>query len=298
LEDSGGIGGYHDLLDTLADPNHDDHDHLKAWVAWTVGPWQDFDPENVDIHALRNELALLFEAPARAPGSETRSLTQALTHRLPPGLSRDFRSYLDSASLDGPRSVDDDDAEAMTTPYRWLARRVGQDGLSLTPAGWLPPAVVQEAMTELGWAKNWIGKADREEQSLPVLQLRESAHRLGLIRKIKGRLLLTSAAKRLLDDPTALWTFIARALAHRHRHNSGRDAVLLLLLEIAAGKRSDWDDYLDAVAFGLSALGWRSPEGADLDPRTLHALLAEPLKYSRTRASSTATAREPNSITP
>jgi len=41
-------------------------------------------------------------------------------------------------------------------------------------------------MTELGWAKDWIGKANREDQTLPVLQLRESAQRLGLIRKIKG----------------------------------------------------------------------------------------------------------------
>lgn len=299
LEDSGGIGGYQDLLNALADPTRDDHDDRKVWVAWTVGPWQDFDPENLDIDALNNELALLFEAPAHLPRPETESLTQELTHRLPPGLRREFRSYLDSAGLDGPRSVDDDVAKAMTAPYLWLARRVGQGGLSLTQAGWLPPAVVEEAMTELGWAKNWIGKANREEHALPVLQLRESAQRLGLIRKSKGRLLLTSAAKRLLDDPTALWMFIARALAHRHRHDSGRDAVLLLLLEIAAGRRSDWDDYLEAVAFGLSALGWRSPEGADLDPRTLHALLAEPLEALQNLGIFNDQAGlEPNNITP
>ncbi|MFF2317935.1 plasmid pRiA4b ORF-3 family protein [Arthrobacter sp. NPDC058097] len=278
LEDSGGIGGYYDMLDALADPAHEDHDELKEWVAWTVGPWQAFDPEHLDIDALSNELARLFEAPAQGPGPETESLIQELIHRMPPGLRREFRSYLDSVGLDAPGSVEDDVAGAMTAPYLWLAGRIGQNGLSLTPAGWLPPAVVQEAMTEIGWAKNWIGKANREEQTLPVLQLRESAQRLGLIRKIKGRLLLTSAGKRLVDDPVGLWMFIARSLAHRHRHDSGRDAVLLLLLEIAAGKRAAWDDYLDAVAFGLSALGWRSPEGADLDTRTLHALLAEPLE--------------------
>ena len=36
-------------------------------------------------------------------------------------------------------------------------------------AGWLPPAVVREATSELGWAKDWIGKANREDQTLPVL---------------------------------------------------------------------------------------------------------------------------------
>lgn len=276
LEDSGGTGGYHDLLDALADPGHEKHKDLQAWVAWTAGPWQEFDPEQLDINAVNDELALLFPAPAaneHRPGSE--SLTQELTNRMPPGLRHEFRSYLHAAGLDGPATVETDVAEAMTAPYLWLTRRVGLDGLSLTAAGWLPPAVVREAMTELGWAKDWIGKANREDQTLPVLQLRESAQRLSLIRKIKGRLVLTSAAKRLLDDPASLWLFLARSVAHRHRHDAERDATLLLLLEVAAGKQTEWADYLKAVAFGLEALGWRTRTGADLEPNTVQALLVD-----------------------
>jgi hypothetical protein len=157
---------------------------------------------------------------------------------MPPALRREFRSYLHAAGLDGPATVEADVAETMTAPYLWLTRRIGPDGLSLTAAGRLPSTVVREAMTELDWAKDWIGKANREDQTLPVLQLRESAQRLGLIRKIKGRLVLTSAAKRLLDDPAGLWVFLAQSIAHRHRHDSERDATLLLLLEVAAGKRT------------------------------------------------------------
>ncbi|WP_307000447.1 plasmid pRiA4b ORF-3 family protein [Arthrobacter sp. V1I7] len=276
LEDSGGIGGYHDLLDALADPGHDNHRDLKAWVAWTAGPWQEFDPEQLDINAVNNELALLFPgATVNEPGPASQPLIRELTHRLPPGIRREFRSYAASAGLDRPTQVDRDIAESMTAPYLWLARRIGPDGISLTAAGWLPPAVVREAMTELGWAKDWIGKANREDQTLPVLQLRESAQRLGLIRKIKGRLVLTSATKRLLDDPAGLWLFLARALAHRHRHDSERDAVLLFLLEVAAGKRTEWADYLEAVAFGLGALGWSTRTGAALEPKTVQALLVD-----------------------
>lgn len=276
LEDSGGIGGYHDLLDALADPGHEDHKNLQAWAAWTAGPWQQFDPEQLDIDAVNNELALLFPAPSateRDPGSE--SLTQELTNRMPPGLRREFRSYLHAAGLDGPATVEADLAEAMTAPYLWLTRRIGLDGLSLTAAGWLPPAVVREAMTGLGWAKDWIGKANREDQTLPVLQLRESAQRVGLIRKVKGRVVLTSAAKRLLDDPTGLWLFLARAIAHRHRDDSERDATLLLLLEVAAGRRTEWADYLEAVSFGLGALGWSTRTGGGLEPNTVHSLLVD-----------------------
>jgi hypothetical protein len=276
LEDSGGIYGYHDLLNALADPGHEKHNDLQDWVAWTAGPWQEFDPEHLDINAVNKELALLVPDPTAngySPGSE--SLTQELTNRIPPGLRREFRAYLHAAGLDGPATVEADVAETMTAPYLWLTRRVGPEGLSLTAAGWLPPAVVREAMTELNWAKDWIGKANREDQTLPVLQLRESAQRLGLIRKIKGGLVLTTAAKRLLDDPPGLWLFLARAIAHRHRHDSERDATLLLLLEVAAGKRTSWADFLEAVSFGLDALGWRNRTGAELKPNTVQALLVD-----------------------
>jgi hypothetical protein len=276
LEDSGGTGGYHDLLYALADPGHEDHKDLKAWVNGTAGPWQEFDPEQLDIDAVNNELTLLFPAPsANEHGPGSGSLTQELTNRMPPGLRREFRSYLHAAGLDGPATVEADVAESMTAPYLWLTRRIGPDGLSLTAAGWLPPAVVRQAMTEIGWAQDWIGKANREDQTLPVLQLRESAQRLGLIRKIKGKLFLTSVAKRLLDDPAGLWLFLARSIAHRHRHDSDRDAALLLLLEVAAGKRTSWADYREAVSFGLGALGWSTRTGAELEPNTVQALLVD-----------------------
>jgi hypothetical protein len=275
LEDSGGIGGYHELLDALADPRREKYENLKAWVAWTAGPWQQFDPEQLDTNAVNNELALLFAAPTanEAPGSQP--LTQELTNRMPPGLRHEFRAYLHAAGLDGPATVEADVAEAMATPYVWLTRRIGLDGLSLTAAGWLPPAVVREAMTELDWAKDWVGKANREDHTLPVLQLRESAQRLGLIRKIKGRLVLTSAAKQLLHDPSELWLFLARSIAHRHRHDSERDATLLLLLEVAAGKPTEWADYIEAVSFGLGALGWRTSTGVELEPNTVQGLLVD-----------------------
>jgi hypothetical protein len=104
LEDSGGIGGYQDLLDILADPGHEDHNDLQARVAWTAGPWQEFDPKQLDINAVNNELTLLFPArTANEHGPGSQSLPQELTNRMPPGLRREFRSYLHAAGLDGPQ---------------------------------------------------------------------------------------------------------------------------------------------------------------------------------------------------
>ena len=42
-EDSGGAGGYEDLLRVLDDPSHEDHEHLRGWVG---GP---FDPHELDL---------------------------------------------------------------------------------------------------------------------------------------------------------------------------------------------------------------------------------------------------------
>jgi hypothetical protein len=50
---------------------------------------------------------------------------------------------------------------------------------------------VEAAVTDLGLAEEWYGKFNREAQPLPVLDLRESAMRLGPLGKYKGTLLAT-----------------------------------------------------------------------------------------------------------
>jgi hypothetical protein len=53
-EDIGGFPGYANFLEALADPAHEDHDHL---VEWWGG--DDFDPRAVDREAIEAELARL-----------------------------------------------------------------------------------------------------------------------------------------------------------------------------------------------------------------------------------------------
>lgn len=260
LEDSGGIDGYDHLLKVLADPSHDMFPAAADWANRTNGPWQSFDPDALDISAVNAELALLCPPESGGSGAGDTSPAREIVDRMYAGLRTEFRSRL-AAALAGPAEVNPAVAEIMTAPYLWLIRRIGADGLSLTAAGWLPPAVVQEAMNALGWADGWPGQAAREDSTPPILRLRESALRLGLIRRLKGRLVLGSAAKRLLDDPAGLWLFLARSAAHRHRSDVERDAALLFLVEIAAGDRTTRTEYAEAVAFGLEALGWRSTDG-------------------------------------
>ena len=173
---------------------------------------------------------------------------------------RMLRRLLDLADLTSPAVTDERTAAAMVRPYAWLLDRIG-DGIRLTSAGFLPPAVVSAAVTDLGLADEWIGKGNREAQTLPVLLLRESAQRAGLLRKYSGQLLLTPRGRKGRHDPVALWRLLAAALPVEH-DEFGRQAGLVLLVLLAAGRVAEWEE---AAARLLCAIGWRTADG---DPVT------------------------------
>ena len=50
-EDCGGVWGYEELLETLKDPNHPDHEEMKEWLGD-----EEFDPEAFDLDDINREL--------------------------------------------------------------------------------------------------------------------------------------------------------------------------------------------------------------------------------------------------
>jgi hypothetical protein len=149
----------------------------------------------------------------------------------------------------------------MIRPYTWLLDRVGDDGITLTAAGYLPPVHVEAAMAELGMADQWIGKHNREIQTMPVLNLRESAQKMGLLRKHRGRLLLTTRGRRLRTDPVGLWWHVAERIPLKSSDPCETQAGLTLLIAIAAGTTGD----LNAIiARTLHAIGWMSGDGSPI----------------------------------
>ncbi|MFY9635862.1 MAG: plasmid pRiA4b ORF-3 family protein [Cellulosimicrobium cellulans] len=52
LEDSGGLPGYEEIMDALADPSHPDHAEHSAWVVDITGSDEPFDPAFLDIAAV------------------------------------------------------------------------------------------------------------------------------------------------------------------------------------------------------------------------------------------------------
>jgi hypothetical protein len=106
--------------------------------------------------------------------------------------ARDAHADREGTCRQGPHKYPDERSfcllrRAKVRPYTWLLNRVGDEGVKLTGAGYLPPAHMTAAMTELGLGSELIGQGNRENQTLPVLHLRESAASMGLLRERHGR---------------------------------------------------------------------------------------------------------------
>jgi hypothetical protein len=141
-----------------------------------------------------------------------------------------------------------------------LLNHVGAAGIRLTGAGYLPPAHVEAAMAALNLGQEWIGKGNREVQTLPVLHLQGSAQAMGLLRKHRGTLLPTARGRALSTDPVALWWQLAERVPVRSKDAAETQAGLILLAAVAAGT-SDLDATIAEI---LNAIGWRNAEGAPL----------------------------------
>lgn len=290
-EDSGGMHGYLEKLEIAADPQHPEHREISHWIRATVGPWAGTAPDAFDLVGIQSELNLRFNPEAsgyspsdmsglvkvdehRRPGDVgDASPIVALASELPPPLRSELRRHLHATGVLEPTDIDDETAARIVAPFAWLMDAVGPDGLSLTSAGWMPPATVLDGMTRLGWLDDWIGKGNREDLTPPIAVLRETAQRIGLVRVQKGRMLLSAAAKNALGDPHKQLRLIAGGL-FRKLSDAETDAATLLLLAIADGTPPDkrWE----AIAYGLEACGWRSATGyafsaRDIDHATFHA---------------------------
>lgn len=160
------------------------------------------------------------------------------------------------AALERPVMIDIRAAAAAVRPYAWLLGRIGEQGIALSAAGYLPPGVVAEALKALGWERDWVSARNREHLAIPVLELRHSARRLALVRIQRGTLLRTAAGARLARQPERLWWHIASRLPTARR-DAERDAGLLLLLAVAGGATLGAESLNDLLRRGMTALGWQ-----------------------------------------
>ena len=272
-EDCGGIHGYR-LIVAASDPAHPDHRRALSEVAEL---WGDevaqrdlglvaFDPAAIDARLQALDLAASAPTPARIGGK----LGTLLLRVRDPDTDRQLRRLASSAGV--AADLDEATAARMVRPFTVLLDTVG-DGVKLTAAGYLPPKVVQTIFDELDLGEEWIGKGNREDLTVPVLELREAAQQLKLLRKYKGRLLPTARGRELASDPVGLWWHLAAALPFGGRDASEPEwqAGVLLLAVMTSGST---DNAEVTVARLLTGLGWAVGDGQPIDRRTVTGLIA------------------------
>jgi len=146
-------------------------------------------------------------------------------------------------------------ARALLRPLDWLLTEIG-DGLAMTAAGYLPPRTVARALDELGWRDELIGPATREVDAYPVLVLRETATRLGLVRRRGARLTATPSGRAAINDGRAMWTAVAGGLIGPE-HSALAVAWEVVLAVLEAGDSVPEEDVRALVQAVVTESGWR-----------------------------------------
>lgn len=156
----------------------------------------------------------------------------------------------------------DQKAEALAAVLWFLDKVSGK--LTLTAAGYLKPVDVEALSQVLPEVARWYGKRNREDTTRPVADFRQAMKDFGLIRKVKGQLVLTPAGRFFCDDPEGLWVFLGKKITP----GSGtfeHDFVMLALINTLAGHR--WQHAV--VCDQLTAMGWRHESGLPVQPSDL-----------------------------
>lgn len=249
-EDSGGIYGFAELSawvrsgydESQLPTNFEDAEDVRAWLP------DGWDPDRFDPDRVNDALDAALAAPV-----EVREELAALAERIERQGPRTLREILGSDAAHGATTVTEEEARRLTEVFSVFLDVIG-DGVDLTGAGYLPPTVVEQVAERCGVTSWWVGKADREDRTIPVLRIRENAQGLGLVSIRKGRLSPTAAARRARGDAQEL---LGHVLGHlpvgRRRHE--QEAGWLTLALVAGGVTLH--DCPGLVSGFLADLGWR-----------------------------------------
>ncbi len=227
VEDSGGVHGYANVVAVVSNPKHPEHREAVEWLELvTQESLARFDPAAFDTDGVNDQLRLL-------------------ARRL------------------WPSDVTDEEVEFVLGPVLWFLDQAAPDGLPLTAAGYLKPTVVKRAMTGLGWLQPWNANVSTESHATPVRVVRERLQEWKLLRKSKDRLLLTPAARKLMDRPAMLWHYIADRLASPG-HEGVKLATQLGVHWELTGSQPPWKVVDEVVQLALHERGLRTAAGADI----------------------------------
>lgn len=157
----------------------------------------------------------------------------------------------------GPSPTGEALREALAAHLWLLERAASPEGLPLTAAGWMKPAMLTEFMTVLPTAADWIHSATREIDVHVVSDFRVALQNFRLLRKFKNSLRLTTAGEAAMADPADLWAFLAEHLVPGHDDFTGSVGGVILVHMVTSGDRVD----MATVARTIADAGWKDRDG-------------------------------------
>jgi hypothetical protein len=265
-EDVGGLGGHHDLAawlragapaDDVPEP-FDDAEHAHGWLP------DGYDPDAFDAAETTSAMRIW----AKGEHLPWHGLPEPLADLLRSLHGQGWWEASPWLAALGPRvAVELDEADVARAARPWLAllQAVGT-GTRLTAAGYLPPALVEQVAEATGVTDWWIGKANREDLTWPVADLRAQAQQVGLLRKARGTLTPTARARAVTDRPRLLVAMVLGRLPLGKGWQT--DAGWFALLGLAAGASGGELD--TAVAQMLTDRGWRTSGGSEVSASHAH----------------------------
>lgn len=248
-EDVGGIPGYETLLAVLAGRAHDVDPEWASMLCEWMPPG--YDPEHFDVEEVNDALESLEWPTMEGWRPEMLGLIVRMSAEHPT-LVRQLAAAVERQELAG-----DEELREASGDLQLLLETVGADGIKLTQAGYLPPKIVKELFAGLRPAaqRAYPIEPTTEVNTLPILNLRMTAMELGLVRKLKGSLVLTLKGRKVLGNPERLWQSVAEAVP-LGKYDFEVDAGLIAIFGVAAGL-DPWTD-VDTFTELFADAGWHS----------------------------------------
>lgn len=221
-------GGYEHavLVGVLEDPDHPQHEALLGRIQRTVGPWSHFDPDELDLADAQRRLDILDLGPRDVHAGQRPAHTgplEWLVQRLPRAARAGLERHLAASGLDLPAVVTTEEARASTREFRWILARAAEGGIPLT-GGNVDPDFVRAGAAALGCS---------EERMLRLVALSKRGR---LVYARSGRLRANKRSAAAAQNPSDLWSLLARELVRAIAPPTSGD---LLLLAIADGSLAD-----------------------------------------------------------
>jgi hypothetical protein len=242
-EDCGGVTDGAELAELLGDSEAFDIDAINASLR---SPYVALSEHNLD----RRLIDLINRLTYSPVGEDLERRAVALMSDPEPSEARELRDAFRA--------------------FTWFLDRAAEGEISLTAAGYLRPVDVAAAARVVPTMEGWIGKANRESETTPILHFRQVLQSLGLLRKYKGALRLTRAGAAAQQAPEELSNRLADTLVPAE---SGFNADAALLLLAYAATSADAELPLDDVAAALTAAGWQTDDGP-IERQDLYAIPA------------------------